>query len=235
MQSRLEGMGLDYSFFEAVDGHAFDAHGSDLYDGSRRRRYFGRDLTAGEIGCLLSHRSIYEMMIEKKIAKALILEDDTIFEPEFPAVLQAVLNSDKKWDMVRFLNSKKILKSPHREIVADVGGYSLYQIQATPGGGFAYLLTNKAAKELVKHTQKNWLPIDMWHGWIWKTKLKVLSMIPSPVQADFDVSSTIGDLRFDKTPQTKGIERMIFPFFRMWFKFYTGVCKRYAFHFMRPG
>lgn len=234
MSDRLEDMGLNYKFFEAVDGHAFNAHESELYDGGRRRRYFGRDLTVGEIGCLLSHRAIYEMMVEKKTSRALILEDDTIFDTDFPVVLQAVLNISVEWDLVRFLNSKKILKSSHRVINKDVGGYALYQIQATPGGAFAYILTLKAAKELLLHTQKNWLPIDIWHGWVWKTNLKVLSMLPSPVRADFDISSTIGDLRFDKTIQTKGFERVVFPFHRFWFKIYSSVCKRYAYQFMRP-
>ncbi|MEH6404254.1 MAG: glycosyltransferase family 25 protein [Sneathiella sp.] len=232
MSQRLDLLGLKYQFFEAVDGHSFDAHNVPEYDGNRRRQYFGRDLTAGEIGCLLSHRAIYKMMVGENMERALILEDDTIFQPEFPEVLSALLEGDLQWDILRFLNAAKILKSPHRLLKSLSTGHNLYTIQATPGGAYAYILTKHAAKRLLDHTEKNWLPIDMMHGWCWKTKLQVVAMLPSPVVADYDVKSTIGDQRFDKTLHISGIVRALFPLYRMWFKFSSGIGKRYAFRIL---
>ncbi len=232
MSERLDLLGLNYQFFEAVDGHSFDVHSVPEYDGKRRRQYFGRDLTAGEVGCLLSHRAVYKMMVNENINRALILEDDTIFQPNFPQVLTAILEEDIQWDILRFLNASKILKSPHRLQRSLSTGHNLYSVQATPGGAFAYMLTKHAAERLLEHTKKNWLPIDMMHGWNWVTKLHVLTMLPSPVVADFDVESTIGGQRFDKTLNVSGWVKCLFPLYRMWFKFSSGVGKRYAYHFM---
>lgn len=232
MSERLDLLGLKYQFFEAVDGHSFDAHNVPEYDGNRRRQYFGRDLTSGEIGCLLSHRAIYKMMIEENVEHALVLEDDTIFQPNFPEVLSTVLEGDLQWDILRFLNATKILQSPHRLLNSLPSGHNLYSIQATPGGAYAYILSKHAAKRLLEHTERNWLPIDMMHGWCWRTKLRVVTMLPSPVVADYDVESTIGEQRFDKTLHVSGGVKLLFPLYRRWFKFSSGVGKRYAYRIL---
>ncbi|MEH6475626.1 MAG: hypothetical protein V7727_08035 [Sneathiella sp.] len=57
-----------------------------------------------------------------------------------------------------------------------------------------------------------------------------MAMIPSPVDVDYEISSTIGEKRFDKTLQVSGMTRLLFPFYRMWFKLSSGVGKRYAYH-----
>ncbi|MEH6497010.1 MAG: glycosyltransferase family 25 protein, partial [Pseudomonas marincola] len=101
MTQRLAGTGFNFQFFEAVDGHSFDAHNTPEYDGKRRRQYFGRDLTAGEIGCLLSHRALYKKMLEENIERALILEDDTILTDDFPQTVAEILASDLDWDIFR--------------------------------------------------------------------------------------------------------------------------------------
>jgi len=229
MTERLEAMGLNYRFFEAVDGHSFEAHLVPEYDGPRRRQYFGRDLTAGEIGCLLSHRAIYKMMVAENIETALILEDDTIFSDDFTDILSGILQSDLNWDVFRFLNAEKILKAPHRLLASFGKGHGVYSIQATPGGAYAYMLTKDAAACLLEHTQKNWLPIDMIHGWGWVTHLRAIAMVPSPVVADHVVASTIGAARFDKTAHISGLTKALFPFYRMWFKLSSGIGKRYMF------
>jgi glycosyl transferase, family 25 len=234
MQARMDSMGLKCSFFEAVDGHAMNAIERPEYDGERRRKYFGRDMSNGEIGCLLSHRMVYQKMVDEHIEVALILEDDVHFKLEFPEILQQILAQDLTWDIVRFLDWPKIYKSPHHKI-ADLGaGYSLERVQATSGGAYAYMMTRKAAQTLLGHTQKNWLPIDMMHSRIWQTGQDVFVVNPSPVRADFDIASTIGDSRFNKNNvSVHGIEKLKYRLNRAWLKITDGLNKRRAYTQMK--
>ena len=68
MTERLNPLGVNYSFIEAVNGSALDLKTLPVYDGARRRMLFGRDMSKGELGCLLSHRAIYQKIVDEKIA-----------------------------------------------------------------------------------------------------------------------------------------------------------------------
>src|SRR3984957_7733491 len=91
MYARLEPLHIDYSFFKAVNGHALDIDTLPAYDKTRRRLFFGRDLTKGEIGCLLSHKAVYQHMVDNNINRAIVLEDDVSIEPDFPQVIREIM------------------------------------------------------------------------------------------------------------------------------------------------
>ena len=226
MSERLNALGLAHEFFEAVDGHNMDALEAPEYDGPKRRLYFGRDLSVGEIGCLLSHRAVYKKIVDEQIPLTLILEDDTHFKPEFPDVLQAIIETAGKWDMVRFLDRQKIFKAPHRILKQLNEKYALARVRGVPGGAYAYLLTSHAADTLLSKTQKNSVQIDIVHGRHWETGLNALVTKPSPVSPDFDIPSTIGDSRFDKEITVTGLTRLIFPIFRFCFKINSSLRSR---------
>ncbi|MBT7525766.1 MAG: glycosyltransferase family 25 protein, partial [Rhodospirillales bacterium] len=92
MVSRLDAIGIVPEFIEGVDGATLDLEQSPFYDGAHRRRCYGRDMTAGELGCLLAHRKIFEKMVDEGMAHAIVLEDDVMFEDDFPAVVRALID-----------------------------------------------------------------------------------------------------------------------------------------------
>ena len=229
MTQRLEAAGVPYEFFEAVNGYKLDPDNMDFYDRKRRCRYFGRDLLPGELGCLLSHYNVFKKMDEENIEHAVILEDDVIFENDFPQVLQALLNTAVKWDVIRFLGSKKIYKRGCRKIAPLADRYQLARLPTAPGGAHGYLMTLKAARVMVAHMQKNWLPIDTLQGRTWETGLETLVVHPAPLYPDAEAGSTIGDARFDKTVRLEGIEKKLFPLYRAWFKISETMGKKYIY------
>lgn len=231
MTERLNAIGLSHEFFSAIDGHTFDTLKAPEYDGEKRRRFFGRDLSPGEIGCLLSHRGIAQKMVAEDIPLVLVLEDDTFLAPDLPDVLTSLLDGDREWDMIRFVNWEKVFKGPHRIIGPLTPKYELTSVLATPGGAYGYLLTRHAAEVIVEHTEKNWLPIDALFGRCWDTGLDIFLTKPSPVVADFDVPSTIGDDRFDKSFKASPFTKFKYKFFRLWYKLTSGLSKRR--HFAR--
>lgn len=229
MRARLEKTGAPFSFIEAVNGKVPGFDPGTLYDGAKRRRYFGRDLMPGEIGCLLSHRKLFEKMVTEKIPYAIILEDDVIFEDDFLEAMKALPLSPVKWDVVRFLGSQKIYARGCRKIAPLIGQYWMARLPTSPGGAHGYMLTLHAAEVMLKHMQSSWVPIDTLQGRMWETGLETLVLHPAPLHIDLGVGSTIGDERMDKTVRLQGLERIFFPLNRLAYKLSDTFGKRYIY------
>ncbi len=226
MTERLGKIGLTPQFFPAVDGYQLDIASLAAYDGRKRRRYFGKDLKAGEIGCLLSHRAVYEKMLAEDIAAAVVLEDDVFFTPDFGALLEDLMRTDVAWDLVRFVGHGKIFDLGYRTLAPLRNGYSLTRVPTSPSGAYAYLLTKRAAARLLSLMQRNWVPVDIVHSRAWETGLETLLIHPSPAIPDLDGPSTIGDERFEKGHGLSGLDRALHPLYRFWYKVSNSAGKR---------
>lgn len=217
MAARLDSLGLPWRFFDGVDGAKLSADGYPDYDRTRRLLFFGKDLTPGEMGCLLAHRAVYRHMVDNNIGAAVVLEDDVMPAPDFAAVIAELLAIGVRWDVIRFIGKDKVYRNS-RDVIALDGSHTLIRPFGTPGGTYGYMLTQDAAKKLLTHMQSNWLPVDTLHGFVWKTGLEVFAVNPSPVMHDDEIKSTIGDARFDKTVQLQGWQKAIYPLTRFYFK-----------------
>lgn len=78
MENLLSGFSrLDIRFIEAVDGRLFsEEERNQAFDMHECVLRNGREINAGEIGCTLSHRKCYRMLVDSGDKYALILEDD---------------------------------------------------------------------------------------------------------------------------------------------------------------
>lgn len=229
MRAQIEALGLGFEFFDAVDGRGFDVPSHPAYDAWRRRAFFGKDMTGGEIGCLLSHRGIYEKMVAENIEKAVVLEDDAILYPDFARVVEALARGGHSFDLVRFLGSEKVAKLRQRIIAPVTGEYTLNRICTTPGGAHAYMITLEGAKKMLARMGRNYLPVDTLMGHVWVTGMKAYIVQPGVALHDLAQESYIGDARFDK----KGakVRPFYYPLTRGVFKVYEGVMKRVSYGF----
>ncbi|KAM7304622.1 procollagen galactosyltransferase 1-A [Ixodes scapularis] len=64
--------------------------------------YHNRPITAGEIGCFMSHYNIWKDMVENQHRTAIVFEDDIRFEPYFRSKLSALLTEVRHldWDLI---------------------------------------------------------------------------------------------------------------------------------------
>ena len=106
VQQQLDGLGLTFERFNAVDGAMIN----DTSCVDRDRFYLNnkRQIALGEIGCAMSHRAIWQRMVEQNLPFALILEDDITIRTELVDFL-ANLNHYQNFD---FLNLSYI--EPYR-------------------------------------------------------------------------------------------------------------------------
>lgn len=226
--ARLADLGLSAEIFPAVEGVALAPEAAD-YAGRLRRLFFGKDLSAGEIGCAHSHRGVYKRMLEAGISVALVLEDDAILTEELPHALDALLAGPPDWDLVRFLADDKVQQRSRMLRPVGLGQWQLSRPYGTPGGAYGYLLNASAAQRLLTAAQRFWVPIDTIHGQIWSHGLRVRNLWPSPVHPDHTVESTIGASRFDKRKRVNGWERLIHPMMRGLFKVFDAATKQASF------
>lgn len=232
ISSRLESLGVPHTFLPGVDGRKIDVPSHPRYMGWKRRAFFGRDLSGGELGCILAHRNVYEYIVNNELAFSLVLEDDALLLDNLPEVLEKLLDVTEKWDIVRFLGREKNYRSSR--LIKQLGNTAsmLGRTRGTPGGAYGYLLNLHAARRLLSMTEKNWLPIDTLHGVSWLTGLETLSVIPSPVLPNDDIPSCIDEqdshLRWNKSVTLTGVQHLAYPLTRGALKTYFNVMVRWV-------
>lgn len=230
--ARLNQLGMEFEFVDGIDLRGTDISGHPDYDGARRRLYFGCDLQPGELGCLLSHRKVYQIMVTRKLPHALVLEDDAGLEDDLPDAIHSLVRSPVDWDLIRFLDKKKVYRKKCRRIGMIDATHELSRLPTNSGGAYGYLINQRAAARLLELMGKNWLQNDVLHSRAWLTSLTTYIVRPSPVThpVDDDDDSIIGATRYEKGIQLSGWERAVHPFARFGMKLQDQWSKR--FHYL---
>jgi glycosyl transferase, family 25 len=105
MIRKMNSYGLEYEFFQAIDGQELS---KELLDEIYSQPYsfkkaFGREMTLGEIGCAMSHLNLYKKVVDEKTALALILEDDIDMDKRLEFVVRNIRTKEilkKKFDLI---------------------------------------------------------------------------------------------------------------------------------------
>ncbi|KAM9207749.1 inactive glycosyltransferase 25 family member 3 isoform 1-T1 [Dugong dugon] len=149
---------------DAVDGRTLNSSiirslGVDLLPGYQDP-YSGRTLTKGEVGCFLSHYSIWEEVVARSLAQVLVFEDDVRFQSNFKGQLEQLMEEVEAeklpWDLI-YLGRKQV--NPEEEAVVEglphlvVAGYSYWTL--------AYTLSLAGARKLLaSQPLHRMLPVD---------------------------------------------------------------------------
>ncbi|WP_336194977.1 glycosyltransferase family 25 protein [Hafnia paralvei] len=178
---------LDVEIIDAVEGTSL----SELELKELVYDYPNCYLTKGEIGCVLSHASIYKKMIAEGLDYALILEDDAIINSnsintilgEIPSIDDGKANVWLLSDVEAYVENKKsITKS----------GYVFHKAErayCTHG----YILNRKAAKKMISISTPIKFEADRWQNFYQNYWLNVYCLVPHIISTnDIDKShSTI--------------------------------------------
>ena len=177
MCRQLSHFGLEFERIDAVLGV-----GLSLAEMRRDfcciRSFFAmmRRLRVGEIGCALSHLSVYRKMIERQMQYALVLEDDITLCESFKEILKvalANLNADKP--MVILLSALS---------TSDTFNVPGLQRIKKGWGADAYLITLPAAKAILHSNYPVVIPADQWGTWASREKIELYRMWPTAVWQD---------------------------------------------------
>ena len=174
--------GIAPRWFDAVDGRVM----SD----DEIAKHFAADLAAqvygpmsrAEIGCALSHLSIYRLMVEQGIASAVILEDDVDLAPDFATLLDeraglSSLFSGAEPAMVQLTHVRR----GHRFGARRIGHYAIVR----PHGGVwltsGYFITLAAAKRILAGAHPVRTVADHWLYFEREGFVKLHALTPNAV------------------------------------------------------
>lgn len=101
MDNVANALGVKFEYIDAVYGKDLSqSQIDDVYDESLSLKELGRGLSRGELGCALSHLSIYQKMVNDGIETALILEDDVEISSELHDILNARQHFPCDWELL---------------------------------------------------------------------------------------------------------------------------------------
>ena len=143
MKNTLDQYTTDYIFFDAINGkelknseYKINLNWMNPWDNTHT--------TYGEVGCALSHYTLWKKMVDENIEQALILEDDIVINnPDFISIIEKIPIS--AYDLI-YVGRKKLLTVDEEKMeLWEVGGL------VKPTFSYwacAYVLTLSGAKKL---------------------------------------------------------------------------------------
>ena len=146
IKAHLDSLGIEFSFFDAVDGRHMNVLEHPGYDCKRRRACNGVDLKPGELGCILSHRTLYEHCLKQGHEYVLILEDDARLHEDTKDALEALIQSKHNFAIIRLFGSPKVARGKHRKIIPLIKDFWLVRLRTLHGGTHATLMRNSGLK-----------------------------------------------------------------------------------------
>ncbi len=207
MQKLCEKHNLYQEFINAVDGRLLSEENiNEIYSSAKAINTIGRELSRGEIGCALSHISIYKKMVNENISEAIVFEDDIEFNNNLLKVLHKINNFPDNWNLVLLGHHACPARDieTHYSFWEKKGLDNTYMI-ARPAemgcGTYGYILKLEAAKILLHDLKILEKPIDHYTGIDKKLNLYIVS--PAVIKIHDFLSNTYHSMEDRKKLQKK--------------------------------
>lgn len=196
IQKISKDIGLKFEFIEAVDGNRLSQHEIDIiYSSELSIKAIGRPLAKPEIGCALSHRKIYQKMIDDKIEQAIVLEDDVILYDDFIQVFDLLEQLPSDWQIL-LLGANNLNPNQRNFLSRNIKKINDFFIQKPLTcfwGTYAYLINISGATQLLNKTQPLIMPIDHYTGDY--HYINVYTLVPFCARSNTSFDSSIESLR----------------------------------------
>lgn len=173
---------VGFQYFDAIEPHQIDGAlkntGIELENCS---------LTRGEVGCLLSHISLWKKIIDNNLPYMAIFEDDIYLGCKAKSFLKNISWIPKNVDIIKleaFSDSVLVELFSKKNLIND---RSLFLLKGKHLGTAGYIISNIGAKSLLKYVSELTIikPIDdiMFDGYI--AKKMIYQMQPALCIQDF--------------------------------------------------
>lgn len=192
ISARLNALGLEegngFKFIDAVLGKALpDAEKNRLLS-RQRQDYLQSPMSDGALGCLMSHRIIWQKMQDEKIRMAVVLEEDAILNPDLPDVLMRLEKLNGCFDIINLHDrqGKRLI-----DIAQISDKYRLTTTRYNAICTVSYVISRNAAKRLLDISFPFIFEVDVLMNRWWDHGLQTMVVQPALVREDDD-ASTIG-------------------------------------------
>jgi len=158
MKKQFDKFNLKYNFFNAIYGKDVEPT-EDIIKLFKNNDFFSRE---GVIGCALSHKKIWENLLDEKLKEYyIILEDDVILHPKFKTYLNEIQLKlhEMEWDVFfmgySLFNDKKYLYNPddkNEDITIEISKLDMINYI---GGFYGYMISKSGATKILKYIEEN--------------------------------------------------------------------------------
>ena len=134
----------------AVDGRTLDLDLMKAQGDLRWNDQLKRDLTAGEVGCYISHVNTWKTILERKLKKVLICEDDVIWRMDADAITDRFMAEvPPDWDILHFHGNVRIGSGRYNDCGRKKISEYVWQGYNEGRGSACYAITDRAADFLL--------------------------------------------------------------------------------------
>lgn len=161
---------LKCEFIEAVYGRDLQANEVDkVYNSKASIKEINRELTRGELGCALSHLSIYKKMIDNEIENAIVFEDDIYLDDDFSIVVDSIQSFPENWELILLgyysnVTTESETVSSYRYKKQITKRHQTVRLVQQAYGTHGYIINLKGAKKLINQMKTINKPIDHYTG-----------------------------------------------------------------------
>lgn len=163
---------------------------SAVYDYQLPNAYY-KKLNVGEIGCYLSHRKVWQKIVDEQLDFAVILEDDFNIVGDFNQMLSTVSCLGVTWHYLKLAGHNRARKALYQ---AAVDNFELIVYDKVPARTCAQVVSLAGAKQLLKTSAPFKRPIDIDLQYWWEKDVRVLGLLPYVVEPNDTAVSEIDKL-----------------------------------------
>lgn len=173
-EQQLLALGITPQRYAAVYGKDLTPEQVDAcYDTAANLQYFRRSLSPGELGCYLSHRGIWQKMVDEQIPLAIVLEDDIDVDPRLPAAIQT-LTTLTGWDHIKLSDDRDAAGYQEKPLDAT---FRLANFKQIPNCTTGYAVTLSGAKKMLSRP-RFFRPVDIDLQFGAELDLQLFSLLP---------------------------------------------------------
>ena len=187
ISERLAQLNLSFERVVAVDGQKIDSTTRDSINPKRIWHHY-RDC---EVACYLSHLKALGIIASRQIPRAIILEDDAVFDSDFALWADPACPLPDGVELLKLEGSRA--HNAYKIPIAQCANRTIQFSYKPSGGAIAYSVTLGAAKQMLKKLtlMTGWADYDVFA--YWKTGICTYEINPFPAwHAGEDPSTIVG-------------------------------------------
>lgn len=188
MTDRLKKLGLTFERIPAVDGSVLTDSEKETLD---PRRFWQHERSPCEIACYASHLRAIRRIVDQQLPRAIILEDDAMFDDDFDVWARSDCPIPEETDILKLEGFGAL--NPTRIPIANYKNRAINFAYKSTGGAAAYLVTLPGAIKVLERLIIIRGQIDDDLFGYWKNGLKVYEVFPFPARQDGIDQATIRD------------------------------------------
>lgn len=169
---------------------------TDLRPGDLHAPAYPYPMSAGEVGCFLSHRACWQRIVDEGLDHALIVEDDAAFDPALWPHVRALIAAQARTDRYIRLPAKR--RERPGLVIAQDGPAQLFLPRIIGLQTVAQVVGRDAAQRLLSATRAIDRPVDTLLQMHWATGQPVHTIWPSGVT---EITAEVGGSTIQTKPR----------------------------------